>query len=140
MHKRFLPLFQQELSQQEILALNPLILAAIGDSVQTLYTRVKYSLTAMRKSAMLHTLTSKEINAVSQAKAMMKILPLLTDDEQMIYKRGRNSKSNTIAKNASCIEYHIASGFESLLGYLYLSQQNERLANLLEVAYAHNKE
>ncbi len=140
MHKKHLPFFSETIPTRDILTLHPLVLASIGDSVQTLYTRTKYSLNGIQKPTRLHSLTSKEIKAVSQAKAMMKILPLLTQTEQNVYKRARNTKVNTIAKGATCMEYHIASGFESLIGFLYLSRQNDRLAQLLTVAYSDNKE
>ena len=65
---------------------------------------------------------------------MEKILPLLTEDEEAVYKRGRNAKSYTSAKNASVIDYRIATGFEALMGFLYLMGRNERMLELVKIA------
>ncbi|HHT82845.1 MAG TPA: Mini-ribonuclease 3 [Clostridiales bacterium] len=135
MQNNYVPVFPQTMSKKEAFALNPLVLSFIGDSVHTLYVRSKLSVNLMQKTGTLHSLTAKEINAVSQSKAMKIILPILNEDENDIYKRARNSKTNSSAKNASINEYHIASGFEAIIGYLYLTGQNERLHYLLERAY-----
>jgi len=65
---------------------------------------------------------------------MEKILPLLTEEEEAVYKRGRNAKSYTSAKNASVIDYRIATGFEALMGFLYLMGRNERMLELVKIA------
>ena len=65
---------------------------------------------------------------------MGKILPLLTEEEEAVYKRGRNAKSYTSAKNASVIDYRIATGFEALMGFLYLMGRNERMLELVKIA------
>lgn len=136
MQKNYVPVFSENISKKDVLQLNPLVLAFIGDSVHTLYVRTKLSINVMQKTGTLHSLTCKQINAVSQSEAMLKLLPSLTEEEMAVYKRARNSKTGTSAKNASIIEYHIASGFEAIIGYLYLLKQNERLNELLEKAYS----
>ncbi len=135
MPNSYLPKFTKNLSV-DIQSLNPLTLASIGDSVQTLYVRCKHGLQTNQKAASLHQETAKEINAVRQSQAMFKILPLLTEEENIIYKSGRNSKTHSSAKNASCLQYQIATGFEALVGYLYLTKQNKRLLKLLSEAYS----
>lgn len=134
MHNHYVPVFPGKISKKEIFQLNPLVLSFIGDSVQTLYVRTKLGLNIMQKTGALHTLTCKEINAVSQSEAMLKLLPFLTEEELLIYKRGRNSKIGSVPKSATATEYHIASGFEAVLGYLYLLNQSTRLHDLLEKA------
>lgn len=135
MQKNYVPLFTENISKRELSQLNPLVLSFIGDSVQTLYVRTKLGLNVMQKTGTLHNLTCKEINAVSQSEAMIRLLPFLSEEEMDVYKRARNSKTGTVAKSATSTEYHIASGFEAIIGYLYLLKQNERLNELLEKAY-----
>lgn len=136
MRKNYVPFFTEKMSKKEVLQLNPLVLAFIGDSVQTLYVRTKLSLNILKKAGELHNLTSKEINAASQSIALKKILPCLTEDEKSIYKRARNSKTSSSAKNASITDYHTASGFEAVVGYLYLMNQSKRLNELITIAYS----
>ena len=78
-----------------------------------------------------HRLTSGVVKAESQARLMKAILELLNEEELAIYRHGRNAKSVTSAKNASIGDYRVATGFESLLGYLYLKHQMDRLLSLV---------
>lgn len=114
--------------------LNPLVLAYIGDSVQMLYVRTRTALESGCKAGVLHKMVSQEVKAHSQAVAAEKIMPLLTEEEQGVYRRAKNSHTNNIAKNATSVDYRKASGLEALIGYLYISGQNERLRELLEKA------
>lgn len=138
MYNKYVPNFQEKIDKKDLIQLNPLVLSFVGDSVQTLYVRTKLSLNLGQKTGALHLLTSKEINAVSQSEAMKKIMDCLTEDEMAIFKRARNAKSPNTAKNASAVDYHIASGFEAVLGYLYLMQRSDRIAELIELAYGEN--
>ncbi|HHU43002.1 MAG: ribonuclease III domain-containing protein [Bacillota bacterium] len=135
MQKQFVPLFQEDLDEKDIINLNPLVLSFIGDSVQTLYIRSKLGINSSAKTGKLHLLASKQLNATSQSIAMRKILDSLTDKELEIYKRARNSKTSSSAKNASITDYHIASGFEAVIGYLYLTKNSERINELMELGY-----
>ncbi|MDD4315804.1 MAG: ribonuclease III domain-containing protein [Clostridia bacterium] len=135
MHKNYVPLFNEEIDKKDLLVLNPLVLSFVGDSVQTLYVRTKLGLNYLRRTGALHILTCKEINAVSQSVAMKKIMDKLTDEESAVFRRGRNAKTPNIAKHASPIDYHIASGFEAVIGYLYLLRQSDRIEELIEMAY-----
>lgn len=136
MQNYYVPQFPECMTKKDLLQLNPLVLAFIGDSVQTLFVRTKLSIELMHKTGRLHPLVTKEVRATSQSIAMKKLLPSLTEEEMAVYKRARNCKTNTCAKNASIIDYHIASGFEAILGYLYLLKQSDRIQELMEIAYA----
>src|SRR5690554_2371788 len=111
-------------------------LAFVGDSVHTLFVRTKLMLSNDAKSGQLHTLANKFVKADGQSSAIDELLKILTETEQEIYKRARNYKTQNIAKNAKLSEYKKATGFEAVLGYLYLTNQKERLMLLLEQSYA----
>lgn len=115
---------------------SPLSLAYIGDGVYELFVRTKVieqheNLPASK----LHKKTVQYVKAHSQANSIDAMLPYLTDDETAVYKRGRNSKSNTTPKNANMADYRKATGFEALIGFMYLSGENERLNELMNIAY-----
>ncbi len=130
-----LPVAGKTVTEKQARELNPLVLAYIGDSVQMLYVRTRTALETGCKAGVLHKAVSQEVKAHSQAVAAERILPLLTADEEGVYRRAKNSHTNNIAKNATSTDYRKASGFEALIGYLYLSGQRERLKELADVAY-----
>ncbi len=130
--KVYLPIAKEYLSEKEILGLNPLVLAFVGDSVQQLMVRTKLASTSTAKAGELHKLQSEQIKASAQAKYMDEIMSILTEEEIAIFKRARNTHMNTMAKNASVADYKKASGFEAVIGYLYLLGKNERLEELFE--------
>ena len=82
----------------------------------------------------LHHKTVTYVNARVQARMIEALMDELTEEEQMIYKRGRTAKSYTTAKNATVIEYRKATGFEALCGYLYLTGKQERMLSLIKKA------
>ena len=137
--KVYLPIAKEYLSEKEILGLNPLVLAFVGDSVQQLMVRTKLASTSTAKAGELHKLQSEQIKASAQAKYMDEIMSILTEDEIAIFKRARNTHMNTMAKNASVADYKKASGFEAVIGYLYLSGKNERLEELFEFIEKNDK-
>ncbi|WP_276641489.1 Mini-ribonuclease 3 [Trichococcus flocculiformis] len=106
-------------------------LAYIGDAVYELFVRQLVLSKHRAKPGRLHSLSIQYAKAVYQAAAALRILDLLTETEKNILLRGRNADPGTIAKNASPQEYRWASGLESLLGYLHLSGEHERLEELL---------
>lgn len=108
-----------------------LALAYIGDGVYDLMIRTIVIDLGNGKVKDFHRITSGIVKAVSQAKLMHVIEPELDEQELAIYKHGRNAKSATSAKNASIVDYRIATGFEALIGYLYLSQQMDRAMELV---------
>ncbi len=82
----------------------------------------------------LHRLTVKHVKAPAQAKVMEKLLPLLTEEELALYKRGRNAHVHGVPQGASVGEYHAATGLEALFGWLYLQGRHERLNTLFAAA------
>ncbi len=113
---------------------SPLVLAFIGDAVFEIFVREMLVREANRPVNKLHRLSSALVKAKAQAHMIKRLKAELTEKEYLVYKRGRNAKSNTAAKNASIKDYRRATGFEALLGYLYLSGQRERLGYLMEKA------
>lgn len=117
--------------------LNGAALAYVGDAVYELAVRKYVILKGITRANKLHKTAVKYVSASGQAKAMLHWIgqdDYLTSDEIQVYKRGRNHKANTKAKNASIGEYRQATGFEALLGWLKLTNQQERLDELIESA------
>lgn len=115
---------------------SPLVLAYIGDSVYEVFTRKKVLESNPNLPAhKLHKENVKYVKAKAQSDAMEKIEPMLTEKELAIYKRGRNAKSGTVPKNADLVDYRRATGFETLIGFLELSGQYERLLEIMEKAF-----
>ena len=113
---------------------SPLTLAFLGDGVFELFIRAKI---VNNTNAAANTLQKKAVQYVkasAQCDAMERLMPLLTEEEITMFKRGRNTKINTKAKNASLAEYKKATGFETLIGFLYADGQMERLDFLLKTA------
>lgn len=108
-----------------------LALAYIGDGVYDLIIRTIVIDLGNGKVKDFHRITSGIVKAASQAKLMRIMESDLSEQELSVYRRGRNAKSSTSAKNASIIDYRIATGFEALIGYLYLSHQMDRAMDLV---------
>ena len=117
-----------------------LTLAYVGDAVYEVFIRTKLTENGDKKVNRLHKEAKNFVSAKAQCQIIEQLLETLTPDETDIFKRGRNTKVNTKAKNADFKEYHNATGFEALLGYLYLSGNQERLSQLMEQAYQIAKE
>ena len=118
---------------------SPLVLAYVGDGVYELYVRSRIvEENPDMPPHKLHVLSTTYVKAKSQSRAMVIVETMLSDEELAIYKRGRNAKSATIPKNADVTEYRRATGFEALVGYLYLSGRNDRLTEIMETAYNHS--
>ena len=115
--------------------LSPLNLAFIGDCVYEMLVRESLIADANRPVADLHRESVKYVSAKAQTEAYYKIKDCLTDEEEAVYKRGRNAKVGHSPKSASQSEYHIATGMEALFGYLYLSGEEERLKELFQVIW-----
>ena len=110
---------------------SPLTLAFVGDAVFSLYIREMLVCEANRPVGQLHKLSVNWVKAEAQSKGMRAILPLLTEKETEVFKRGRNAHTSHTPKNQSGCDYHYATGFEALVGYLYLKDETERLNLLL---------
>ena len=118
--------------------LSPLSLAHIGDAVYELYVRTRVIREHPNMPAhKLHTHAVKYVKAAAQSASINAIQDILTEDETAIFKRGRNAKSPTVPKNADIRDYRRATGFEALVGYLYLSGETERLDYIMSAAYEH---
>ena len=94
---------------------SPIVLAFVGDAVYSLFVREKLTFETDYKAGELQKLCANEVNAVAQAELVKEILPMLTEEEIGIFKRARNTKKGTKAKNASVADYNASTGFEALL-------------------------
>ena len=118
--------------EQDVRAYSPLTLAYIGDAVYELVIRSVVVERANRSANDLHKMSVRYVKAEAQAKMIEALLEVLSEDELAVYKRGRNAKSYTMAKNASMSDYRKATGFEALMGFLYLSGQTDRMLELIK--------
>lgn len=119
---------------------SPLTLAFMGDAVFEIFVRRLIVTESNRPVNKLHRASSKLVCAEAQARMIKALKPHLTDKELEVYKRGRNAKSHTSAKNASIKDYRRATGFEALLGYLFLDGQKERADELMKRAVESERE
>ena len=117
-----------------------LTLAYVGDAVYEVFIRTRLTENGDKKVNRLHKEAKNFVSAKAQSLIVEALLDSLTPDEIDIFKRGRNTKVNTKAKNADFKEYHNATGLETLFGFLYLSGNKERLTELMEAAYSIAKE
>ena len=123
---------QFQIPEVGIRTYSPLTLAYIGDGIYDLVIRSVVVAKGNTKASELHKRTSQIVKAHTQAEMMEILLPLLTEEEEGIYRRGRNAKSYTMAKNATMADYRKATGFEALMGYLYLQDKFERIVELVK--------
>lgn len=110
---------------------SPLVLAYMGDAVYELYIRSMLVSKANTQVNKLHKEATKYVRAKAQSELVEKIMDKLSEEELAIYKRGRNAHSYTSAKNADIVDYRRATGFEALIGYLYIRGEKERIFELL---------
>lgn len=126
----------EPLSEAKARSYNPLSLAFIGDSIYENHVRHRLILKYPEMlPKFLHVEAVKYVKASSQSKIMELALPYLTHEEIYMFKRGRNTKSHSVAKNATVIDYRRASGFETLVGYLYLTGKDDRLKELMSLSF-----
>ena len=109
---------------------SPLALAYLGDGVYELYVRAHVLRQGNCQNHKLHEKSKDFVSCAAQEKFLNLLMPELTEAEQEVVRRGRNAKSHSKPKNADYGTYHAATGFEALWGYLYLAEENERLAYL----------
>lgn len=126
------------LTETDIKTYSPLTLAFIGDSIFDLIIRTAIVEGGNAPVNKLHKKASKLVQASAQAELYHLVKEQLTEEELAIFKRGRNAKSFTTAKNAGVVEYRIATGLEALIGYLYLTDQMNRLMELIKLHIEHN--
>ncbi|WP_455542191.1 Mini-ribonuclease 3 [Intestinibacter sp.] len=117
----------------QLITMSPLVLAYLGDTVYESYIRehlIRQNIN--RKVNNLHKLAIQYSKAKAQATIIHELEDELTEEEMKIFKRGRNQKSHTSPKNADIIDYKYATGFEALVGYLYLSEDKDRLEYIIK--------
>ncbi len=122
--------FDLNMSELEVNRISMLGLAHVGDAVYELLTRGELCRQGHTEVQQLHRLTVARVRAEAQAKAAEKLLPLLTEEEAALYRRGRNTHVNSVPHNAQLAEYHAATGLEALFGWLYLRGKKERIEQL----------
>lgn len=123
------------MSEAEALGQNVQVLAFVGDAVQTLFVRTSVMAGANTKSGILHTRANKFVSALGQHKIVSALLPTFNKNELAVFKRARNYKTQSLPKNAEISHYKNATGWEAVLGFLYVSGQNDRLNELLLQSY-----
>lgn len=119
------------LDKSQAKAINPQVLAFIGDSVYALYMKTFVVKNFADKANNLNTLSNNLVKATKQSDVVEDLLNTFTEEEMAIYKRARNYKTANTAKHASVMEYHRATGLEAVIGYLYLINNTERLNIIL---------
>ena len=122
---------QFQLPEVDIHTYSPLTLAYIGDAAYELIIRTYLVDLGNGRPDKLHKRASTMVKAAAQAAMAEDLLPVLTDEEKEVYRRGRNAKSGTMAKNATMADYRKATGFEALMGYLYLKGEQKRMIDLV---------
>lgn len=116
----------------DIETMSPLTWAYVGDAVYELYIRTYLVNTTKQKPHYLHVEATKYVKAKAQAEILKKLEESLTEGEKEIVRRTRNTQNHHLPKHADLADYTYATAFEGLIGYLYLTGNNERLANILE--------
>ena len=127
-----LEIMERNREKIEIDTMSPLIWAYVGDSVYELYVRSHLVNTTKQKPHQLHIKTIQYVKASAQANILKKIMNELSDEEKEIVRRGRNTENHHLPKNAEPEDYMYATAFEALIGYLYLTKNDERLNEILK--------
>lgn len=125
------PLYFPPCKEPELL--NPLVLAYMGDAVYEIFIRQYVISRPNHRPNHLHRTATAYVSAKAQAKALERLLPVLSDEERDMVRRGRNAKSGTVPKNTDILVYRHSTAFECLLGYLYFSGQSARLEELMRM-------
>ena len=125
-------LFQMNFSQRQVCAMSNLGLAHIGDGVYELLCRSWLCLHGEKTVLKLHRDTVELVRAPSQARFVTAILPMLTEEEQDFFRRGKNAHTHAHPKGATAKEYALATGLEALFGALYLMGRTQRLNDLFQ--------
>ncbi len=121
------------MTEVEAKQINPVVLAFLGDAVFSLWVRERLVCSGTGKASDFQRAASKVVSARGQSAFLEQVLPVLTEQETEIFKRGRNAKKPTKSKNASPSEYNRSTGFEAVLGFLHLTGQTARIEALLSL-------
>ena len=119
------------LSKEEAKRINPVVLAFVGDAAYSLYVRERLVLSGGGKAADFQRAAAKVVSARGQSGFLETLFPRFTEEEAEIFRRGRNAKKGTKSKSASVAEYNRSTGFEAVLGFLYLTGDYARIGELL---------
>jgi ribonuclease-3 family protein len=125
---------RENLTPREVMQISPVTLAFVGDAVYSLYVRERLTLEVGGKTADLQRASVKVVSAKGQSAFMDKVLPALTEEEEDVFRRGKNAKKSTKSKSASHLEYNRSTGFEAVIGYLYLTGRTERMKELFALS------
>lgn len=123
--------FNEVMERGRVKKLSPVVLAFVGDAAYSLFVREGLVLSSDYKTGELQKMSSAQVSAKGQASLFSKIEGKLTEEEREIFLRGRNAKKPTKSKSASVAEYNISTGFEAVIGFLYLSGDYQRISELL---------
>ena len=126
-------LLERKKEVEEVKLLSPLVWAYIGDAIYEAFVRVNLVNFSNAKPHKLHLESIQYVKAKAQAEILEKIKEKLTDEELVIVRRGRNAQNHHVAKNATTADYSMSTAFEALIGYLYLTKQDERLKVILDL-------
>lgn len=124
---------KREKSIEDVNMLSPLVWAYVGDSVYEMFIRTNLVNNSNAKPHKLHIESIKYVKAKAQADTLEKIYDNLTAKEREIVRRGRNAENHHVAKNSNVADYSKSTAFEALIGYLYLSFQDDRLSEILKM-------
>lgn len=122
------------MQKQEVLKIHPVTLAFVGDAVYSLYVREKLVKAGEDKPGVYQKAASAAVSARGQNELLKKIEPLFTEEEAEIFRRARNSRKNSKAKNTTAAEYNRSTGVEAVVGYLYLTENFPRIEEILSFA------
>ena len=123
-------IYRNPVDKEQAKQMNPVVLAFIGDAAYTLFVRERLARSSRYKTGELDRRTSQIVSAHGQSLELERMMPLLTQEEEAVFRRGRNAKKPTKSKNATVGEYVRSTGFEALLGFLYLTGQTDRIEEL----------
>ena len=125
---------KENLTAREAVQISPVTLAFVGDAVYSLYVRERLTLEVGGKTADLQRASVKAVSAKGQSAFLEKVLPALTEEEMDVFRRGKNAKKGTKSKSATSLEYNRSTGFEAVIGYLYLTGKTERMKELFALS------
>lgn len=128
-------IIRREKEIEEVKLMPPLVWAYVGDCVYELFIRMQLVNTTKLNPHKLHIEAIKHVKAKAQAETLARIYDDLTEEEKDIVRRGRNAQNHHLPKNTELADYTHATAFEALIGYLYLTKQDERLNKILEKCY-----
>ena len=123
--------FNEILPADKVRNMNPVVLAFVGDAVYTLFVREKVVASGDYKTGALNKMAAQTVCASAQARLAERISTFFTEAENDVFRRARNAKKTSRAKNASVADYNASTGFEAVIGYLYLTGNYARLDELL---------